>query len=182
MIHSFLLFFFICNYMESAQTKSRPADAPLAATGYAHIAASWPQPALPTHKAAPSPSPEPPLKYGPVSTTMELNPFDTKTPRHEVQPGYVISLQHATALESPSFITFGQHSPAPSPQPPSPQSPLGLWPEEAASPQPGWAPYHSSGYEQQTAYPGGADHKSAAAHHSSMGPAYLAGGHGAGTQ
>ena len=104
MIHSFLLFFFICNYVESKRRKSESAAGQVRVPRYAH-ASPWPTARHTASNAGPLAASDAP-KPAPITTTLELKEYDLK-PQHET-PGFGISvhpkpetaLPPAAALES----------------------------------------------------------------------------------
>ena len=95
MIHSFLVFFFVCNYAENSRRKSTPAAGHLTPQ-YGHIDMLWTNAGRAGDKAEPPATPVP-FKFGHL-TAVELHELDA-TPTRE-PPEFGISLcQTTTAAE-----------------------------------------------------------------------------------
>ncbi|KAK4041263.1 hypothetical protein C8A01DRAFT_34676 [Parachaetomium inaequale] len=121
-IHSFLLFFFICNYVESKRGKSGSAAGQVRVPQYAH-ASPWPTARHTASNTAPlaaSDAPKPAL----ITTTVELKEFYPKA--HHETHGFGISLHPKPATESPPAAALESTALA--------QAMSGLWDVEAASP------------------------------------------------
>lgn len=122
MIHSFLLFFFVCSYADSKRRKSRQTVGQLTPQ-YAHMAALWRDGRHSTDKAEPPATP-PALKLGHITATVELQEFDQKPCRES--PGFGISVHKTTSPERPPEVTLENAMLA--------QAMSGLWDLGAESP------------------------------------------------
>jgi hypothetical protein len=121
-IHSFLLFFFICSYADSKRRKSRQAAGQLTPQ-YAHMAALWRDDRHTTGEAEPPATPLP-LKLGHITATVELQEFDHE-PRYG-PPEIEISLHQTTSPERPPAVVLENAMLA--------QATSGLWDLGAESP------------------------------------------------
>lgn len=122
MIHSFLLFFFVCSYADSKRRKSKEAVVQLTPQ-YAYMAALWRDGRHSTDKAEPPTTP-PGLKLGHITTTVELQEFGQKP--HYESPQFGISVHQTASPEQPPPVDLESAMLA--------QAMSGLWDVGAESP------------------------------------------------
>lgn len=123
-IHSFLLFFFICNYVDSTRRKPEAAAGRSALPRYGQDATRWPgarhsanRAGLLTTRRA--------LKHGQITTTMEMEEFDPK-PHHYEERGSGIALHPKPTTGLPPAATYEGAALA--------QAMSGLWDVDGESP------------------------------------------------
>ncbi len=116
MIHSFLLFFFICSYADGNRRKSTPPAGHLTPQ-YAHIDTLWTGARPFTDKAQPLATPRS-LQLGHNTTVVELHELDA-TPSHEPLAFGLSLHQPTTATEENLMLA---------------QAMVGLWDVGAESP------------------------------------------------
>ncbi|KAK4148320.1 uncharacterized protein C8A04DRAFT_24129 [Dichotomopilus funicola] len=104
-IHSFLLFFFVCNYVEQLRTKStKPAASQFPVPQYAPGAAPWSSPLSATTTLHRAPTGHESTKFGPSPITMELRNSPSALRREPPAFGLSVQPQPAPAVALSAVI------------------------------------------------------------------------------